>query len=101
MVFRLLVDLVVGAHFAYIGFVGVGALLVWRWPWLAWLHLPALLWAVMIIAVGLPCPLTGLERYARQLAGEPRYSGGFVDHYIEGVLYPSRLTPLFQGVALL
>ena len=53
------------------------------------------------MALHLLCPLTWLEGWARQRAGEAVPTRGFIDRYIEGVLYPSRLTPLFQGVALL
>ena len=94
MVYRLLADLVVVVHFAFVVFVAVGGLLVWRRPALAWLHLPALAWAVAIIAIGFTCPLTPLEKYFRRLGGEPVYPGGFVDHYIENVVYPQRLSPV-------
>jgi hypothetical protein len=92
MVYGLLADLVVLVHFAGIGFIAAGGLLVWRWPRLAWLHVPALVWGVTIISVGFTCPLTPLEKYFRRLAGEPVYRGGFIDHYLEGVVYPAELT---------
>ena len=99
MVYRMLADLVVTVHFAYIGFAALGGLLVSRRPALAWLHLPALAWAIAILTVGLPCPLTALEKQLRRLGGEHVYPGGFVDHYLENVLYPQRLTPLLQTLA--
>jgi hypothetical protein len=80
-------------------FVGVGALLAWRWPWLVRLHVASMLWAVSTLTVGFACPLTGLEKYLRGLAGEDGYGGGFVDHYVEGVVYPESLTPLLRGLA--
>jgi hypothetical protein len=99
MVYRLLADLVVVIHFSFIVFVVVGGLLVWRRPALAWFHLPALAWAVAIITIGFTCPLTPLEKYFRRLGGERGYAGGFVDHYIENVIYPQRLSPVLQGLA--
>ena len=99
MVYRVLADAVVVTHFAFIGFVVTGPLLAHRWRPLVWLHLPALAWAVGIIAVGYECPLTALENHFRRLAGERVYPGGFVDHYIENVLYPQRFTPLVLTVA--
>ena len=42
MPYRLLADAVLLLHLAFLAFVVGGALLVWRWPRLAWLHLPAL-----------------------------------------------------------
>jgi len=63
-----------------------------RWPRLAWLHLPAVGWGVAIILIGFTCPLTPLEKFFRRLAGEPVYAGGFIDHYLEGVVYPAAFT---------
>jgi hypothetical protein len=89
--FRILADLVVAAHFAFIAFVGVGALLVARWPRLAWLHLPAVGWGALIEAFGWICPLTPLENRLRALASEPGYERGFVEHYLVPIVYPEGL----------
>jgi hypothetical protein len=94
MVYRFLADAVVVTHFAFIAFVVTGPYLARRWRPLVWLHLPALAWAVGIIAVGYECPLTALENHFRRLAGERANPGGFIDHYIENVIYPQRFTPL-------
>lgn len=99
MVYRVLADGVVVTHFAFIAFVVAGPYLARLWRPVVWLHLPALAWAVGIIAVGYECPLTALENHFRRLAGERIYSGGFVDHYIENVIYPQRYTPLVLTLA--
>lgn len=99
MLYGLTADLVVVIHVAFLVFVGAGALLARRRPWLAWLHGPSLVWAVTSITIGLPCPLTSLEKLLRRSAGEAAYAGGFVDHYIEGVVYPESLTPSLQALA--
>ncbi|CAN5820366.1 hypothetical protein BH23ACT1_BH23ACT1_15990 [soil metagenome] len=96
MVDRLVADLVVVAHLAFLVFLGVGSLLAWFWPRLVWLHVPAVAWGLISISVGLDCPLTGVEKHFRQSAGEG-YSGGFVDRYVEGVVYPERFTPLLRA----
>lgn len=98
MVFRLLGDLVVVVHLVFILFVAVGGLLVWRWPWLMRLHMPAVAWGTAIITIGFTCPLTPLEKELRRRAGEQGYRGGFVDHYIEGVIYPGTLAPLARAL---
>ena len=98
MVYDALADAVVVVHLAFILFVAVGALLAWRWPRLVWLHVPAVAWGVGIIAIGYECPLTPLEKWFRRRAGES-YEGGFVDHYVEGVVYPDDLTPLLRTIA--
>lgn len=99
MVYRYLADAVVVAHLAFILFVALGALLAWRWPWLVRLHWPTVVYAAAIVTVGFTCPLTPLEKWLRELAGEEGYAGGFVDRYVEGVVYPEELAPLLQGVA--
>ena len=98
MLYRLTADLVVVVHLAFIVFVGVGALLAWRCPRLLWLHAPSLLWAVAGVTIGVPCPLTPLEKSLRRLAGEDGYGGGFVDQYLEGVVYPESFTTLLRAM---
>jgi hypothetical protein len=98
MVFDVMADAVVVVHVAFIAFVAVGALLAWRWRWLVWLHVPAVVWGVGIIAIGWDCPLTPLEKWLRRQDGQS-YEGGFVDRYLEGVVYPEELTPLLRTVA--
>ncbi len=99
MFYRLLADLVVIVHFAFLVFIATGGLLAWRWPRLVWLHMPAVAWGAAIITIGFTCPLTPLEKHFQRLAGERGYAGGFVDHYIENVIYPERLTPLLRTLA--
>jgi hypothetical protein len=92
----LLADLVLLLHLAFILFVLAGAALVWRWPRLAWLHLPAVAWGAWIeISHGI-CPLTPLENHLRAQAGEAGYEGDFIGHYLLPLIYPDALTPGLQ-----
>jgi hypothetical protein len=93
----MLADLVVLIHFAFVTFVVLGGLLVLRWPRLAYVHLPVVVYGALIELVGWICPLTPLEKRLRENAGLAGYEGGFVEHYILPVLYPSGLT---RGVQL-
>ena len=96
----LLADLVVVVHFSFVLFVILGGLLVLRWPRLAYLHLPAAAWGVLIEFAGWVCPLTPLEQSLRLKAGEQGYSGSFIEHYVLPLLYPSALTRTIQvGIA--
>ena len=96
MLIRLLADALVLVHFAFVGFVLAGGLLVlWR-PWLRWVHLPAAAWGGLIEFTGWICPLTPWEVALRQKAGETGYTGGFVEHYLLPILYPEALTPAVQ-----
>lgn len=92
MTHRLLADLVLLLHAAFVAFVMFGGLLVARWPRAAWLHLPLVAWGAGIEFLGGICPLTPLENHWRHLAGEQGYAGGFVEHYVVAALYPDGLT---------
>jgi hypothetical protein len=87
-----LADVVVVAHLGFVVFVVLGGLAVLRWPRLAWVHLPAAAWGVLIEFAGWICPLTPLENALRQAGGGSGYGGGFIDHYVAGALYPAGLT---------
>jgi hypothetical protein len=95
--YRLLADLVLVVHAAFVVFVVLGGLAVLRWPRLAWVHLPVAIWGAGIEFTGGICPLTPLENHWRRLAGEQGYAGGFIEHYVVAALYPEGLT---RGVQL-
>ncbi|MEW6645711.1 MAG: DUF2784 domain-containing protein [Pseudomonadota bacterium] len=92
MVYQLLADLVLLLHAAFILFVVLGGLLVWRWPRLAWVQLPAAAWGTAIAMFGWYCPLTPLENHWRRLAGQQGYDTGFIQHYLLSFIYPEGLT---------
>jgi hypothetical protein len=94
----MLADLIVVIHFAFVLFVVLGGLLVLRWRWVAYLHLPAAIWGALIEFAGWICPLTPLENRLRAAAGSAPYQGGFVEHYLLPLLYPSALTRDIQVV---
>ena len=96
MLYRVLTDLVVVAHFAFVIFAVAGAFLVLRWRWVAWVHLPVVGWAALIEFAGWVCPLTPLENWLRMRGGAMGYHGGFVEHYIIPILYPGQLTRSVQ-----
>jgi len=91
MFYRLAADAVVLLHLGFVLFVIAGALLVLRWRWLTLLHLPAVIWAVLLEFNGWLCPLTPLELKLRAVGGQAGYSGGFVEEYLLPVLYPAGL----------
>jgi Protein of Unknown function (DUF2784) len=94
----ILADVVLLLHAAFIAWVMFGGLTVLRWPWLAWLHLPALGWGVWISAAGGICPLTPLEQHLRLAAGEAGFQGGFIEHYLTAIIYPDGLTRATQAM---
>lgn len=104
MIASLAADLVLIAHLAFVVFVAGGGLLVLRWLRLAWLHVPVASWGAAVELGGWICPLTPLENRLRAAGGEAGYAGGFIEHYLVPIVYPSGLTRGHQialGVAVL
>lgn len=104
MLCRLGADLLVIVHFLFIIFVLAGGCLALKWPWMAYLHIPAAAWGALIEFQGWICPLTPLEQHLRQAGGQPTYSAGFIEHYLEPIIYPAGLTremQIFFGIAVL
>lgn len=99
MFYRLLTDLVVTLHFAFLLFVVGGGFLARRYRWLIAPHLLAAAWGVYVEAMpGLICPLTPLENALAVRAGGAGYSGSFVEHYLVPIIYPDGLTRAAQWV---
>jgi hypothetical protein len=97
MGWRVAADIVMIVHLTFVVFVVLGGLLTWRWPRAAAVHVAAALYGIVILLVGFTCPLTPLEKALRSQAGQAGYDGGFVEHYVVGVLYPGEFTPLVQA----
>jgi hypothetical protein len=68
----------------------LGNLLRWRWVnalWLRLLHLATIAVVVAEAWFGITCPLTTLEMYWRAKARGPTYGGGFMEHWMRGLLF--------------
>ena len=98
MLYNALATGVLVLHAAFIIFVLLGGLLALRWRVLPWLHLPCVLWVILIELNGWICPLTPLENRFREAAGVRGYSGGFIEHYLLPLVYPPGLTPGLQAL---
>ena len=96
--YRLLADVILVVHFAFVLFVVLGLLAVWAgrflgWSWVRnfWFRLAHLL-AIGIVAGeavgGVICPLTTWEARLRELAGEAGgYEGSFVQHWVHRLMF--------------
>ena len=96
--YPLLADLVLIVHLAFVVFVLCGGLLVLRWRWIGWLHLPAAAWGAVVEFTGWICPLTPLENWLRVQGGEVSDEHDFTVRYLLPILYPEDLT---RGLQLL
>ncbi|MEJ2765113.1 DUF2784 domain-containing protein [Photobacterium sp. MCCC 1A19761] len=96
-------DIVVILHLLFIVFVVFGGVLLWWRRAIAWLHVPAVIWVLVLSLMGWICPLTPLENRLRMMAGQSGYPGGFIDHYLLPIIYPpglSHATQLWVGLAV-
>lgn len=95
--YRLLADLVVVVHFAYVAFVVVGFVLIllgivlrWRWVRNFWFRLAHFL-AIGLVAfeavMGVTCPLTTWEDRLRAVGGETVHEGSFMGRLAHDLLF--------------
>ena len=96
VLYQVLADIVLVAHLVFIVFVLCGGLLLLRWQRLVWMHLPAMVWVVVVEVTGMVCPLTPLENYFRARSGADIYQGDFIEHYLWLLIYPAQLTTTIQ-----
>jgi len=89
MGYRLLADAVAGLHYAYLAYLLVGGFVAWRWPRTIALHIFAAVWAVLVIATPVPCPLTAAQNALRERGGQPPLRDSFINTYIRGTFYPA------------
>jgi len=98
MWYHLSADLVVFVHVTFVGFVLLGGILILKWRRMVWLHLPAASWGAFVEFSGWICPLTPLENWLREQAGEAGYDDDFMTHYFLPILYPDALTREVQMI---
>ena len=98
MIWRALADVVMVVHGALLLFFVVGAFLAWRWPKLIWFHLGIVVWNLVIVLVDFGCPVTATEKFFRREGGESVYAGGYIQHYLNGWLWPDGATPVAEKV---
>ena len=95
---RFLADVVMVTHFGYLVYLVMGGFLAWHWSRAIYPHLVAVGWALGIVFIGFPCPLTSIEQRLRHEAGE----FGFIDRYLEKIVYPEEFaTGLRLAAAIL
>jgi hypothetical protein len=95
--YSLSADLILLLHFAFVVFVVLGLVLIvvgkflhWSWvrnPWFRLLHLIAIGFVVLETWLGMICPLTIWELTLKEKAGNAVYSGAFIAHWVERILY--------------
>jgi hypothetical protein len=97
---KLLAAAVLALHLAWILWVIFGAFFTRRRPWLTGFHLASLVWGMIAEAGPWPCPLTLAENALESHAGIQPYSGGFLVHYLDAIVYPNVPVGLIIGCAV-
>lgn len=97
MPYEALADAVLLLHLGIVLFVVLGLLAIvignragWAWAnefWWRSAHLVAIGVVVLQAWLGQYCPLTLLESWLRIQAGQAGYAGGFIEHWVQSVLY--------------
>jgi len=100
-VYTSLASVTMAVHFLFLVYLTLGGFLAWRRPRALWPHLAVVAWGVVSITIGVTCPLTVIEDWARRRAGGPGLTTGFIDHYLTGVIYPRRYLALVQALVAL
>ena len=90
MLYRILADVTVAVHLLFIVFVFFGGFLTFRWPRLAWVHVPSFLWGAAISLFDWVCPLTYLENDLRIKGETLGYATSFVEEYVVQFVYPEQ-----------
>lgn len=90
-------DIVLLLHVLFVVFVVIGLLLIfigkagkWSWvrnPWFRLSHLLAISVIVGQSWLNIICPLTTLEMALRSRAGDSTYTGSFIAHWLDSLLY--------------
>ena len=103
MIYIIAADFVVAIHFGWILFLIGGAFIGRRVRWVMWTHLAALGYSVLLQAFSWICPLTYLELWLWNRTPAGSYSGSFIAHYLEKLIYmdiPRGLVFALTGVVI-
>ena len=99
---RFVTALILAIHLTWILWVIFGAFWTRGRPGLTAFHLASLAWGIIVEIGPWPCPLTLLEQHVEVLAGAHGFSGGFIAHYLQLIVYPNLPVSLiaWSGVAV-
>lgn len=97
VLYAIAADLLLALHVLFVVFVVVGLLVIlagaalgWSWirnPWFRLAHVVSIIVVALQAWLGRICPLTVWEMALRARAGEATYSGDFIGHWLQRLLY--------------
>jgi hypothetical protein len=80
---------VVAVHLAWILWVITGTFWTRGRPWLTTFHIASLVWGIIVETCPVSCPLTLLEQALEARAGSYVWTGSFLLHYLDAIVYPN------------
>lgn len=96
-IYLFLADTILVAHVMFVLFVVLGLVLIyigyfrqWQWVrsfWLRLTHLASIIYVVVQTWFAVVCPLTIWEMQLREKAGAVTYTGSFIQHWLQALLY--------------
>lgn len=96
-IYLLAADTLLIVHTLFVLFVVFGVLAIYVGHYLSWdlirnywfrvLHLAAVAFVILEAWIGIICPLTIWEMQLREIAGGETYSGSFIQHWLQVILY--------------
>lgn len=102
LLYPVLAETAMVVHFAFLAFLIVGGFVALRWRWVIVPHVLAAVWAFINAVVGVDCPLTYVEDWARENAGQSGLgSDGFIAHYLTDVVYPESSLGLVRAAVVM
>lgn len=104
MIYGVLAELLLFVHVTFMKFVAVGGLLVLRWRWLMWVHLPAAIMGATMVLTGWFWPFAGLEHWLRARGAQHGYTQNLVERFLPTWLHPAtmpRALELVLGILVL
>ena len=97
LIYSIAADAIILIHVILVAFIIMGLLLIcvgmfrnWSWVRNIWFRVAHLLCVGIVVLqswLGIICPLTVWEMAFREKAGDAVYSGSFVAHWLESLLY--------------
>ena len=97
LLYLILADAIIFVHVSLVAFIILGLMLIYvgmfrNWSWVrnTWFRVAHLLCVGIVVLqswLGIICPLTVWEMGFREKAGDAVYSGSFVAHWLESLLY--------------
>jgi len=99
MGYVVLAQLALVVHAAFLAYLVLGGFVAWRWPRTIWVHGAVAAWGLGSVLFGYGCPITRVEDWARRRAGQDGLDpGGFIEHYLTGVVYPASFLRALQAL---